>query len=112
MARDKGWPAFPFTEFYDEKPIGAHAGMSLRDWFAGHAPRTPHSWFRPTMATEEPKFRFHEGHNEGIGCSYDGLSCTPLNRDEFDAWHREHQRQLFLQWPYAYADAMLTERGK
>lgn len=32
-----GGPAFPGTEFYDERPIGACEGMSLRDYFAGQA---------------------------------------------------------------------------
>lgn len=30
-------PAFPTTEYYDEKPIGCYSGMSLRDYFAAQA---------------------------------------------------------------------------
>lgn len=32
-----GGPAFPATEYYDEKPFGCDPGMSLRDYFAGQA---------------------------------------------------------------------------
>lgn len=32
-----GGPAFPATEYFDEKPIGLYSGMTLRDWFAGQA---------------------------------------------------------------------------
>jgi len=32
-----GGPAFPAPVFYDEKVIGTHDGMTLRDWFAGKA---------------------------------------------------------------------------
>ncbi|HKE44223.1 MAG TPA: hypothetical protein VKB41_06755 [Steroidobacteraceae bacterium] len=35
MTHDK--PAFPTVEFYDERPIDMHPGMTLRDWFAGQA---------------------------------------------------------------------------
>lgn len=38
MPKPDGGQAFPSTEYYDEKPIGSISGMSLRDWFAGHAP--------------------------------------------------------------------------
>lgn len=29
--------AFPTDEYYDEKKIGQHEGMTLRDFFAAHA---------------------------------------------------------------------------
>ena len=33
----QGGPAFPETEYYDEKPTGLQPGMSLRDYFAAQA---------------------------------------------------------------------------
>ncbi len=30
-------PAFPETDYYDEKPIGLTPGMTLRDYFAAQA---------------------------------------------------------------------------
>jgi hypothetical protein len=35
---DNGGPAFPGIIFFDEHPCGAEQGMSLRDYFAAHAP--------------------------------------------------------------------------
>lgn len=34
---ESGGHAFPTTEYYDEKPIGVDAGMTLRDYFAAQA---------------------------------------------------------------------------
>lgn len=53
MAETKdGGPAFP----RDERFLG-HNGMSLRDWFAAHAPEMPSKWYglrpagEPVMAS-------------------------------------------------------------
>lgn len=35
--KNDGGPAFPETNYFDEKPIGSYGGMSLRDYFAGQA---------------------------------------------------------------------------
>ena len=32
-----GGAAFPTTDYYDERPIGSGAGMTLRDYFAAKA---------------------------------------------------------------------------
>lgn len=32
-----GGHAFPAVEFYDEKPVASHVGMTLRDYFAAQA---------------------------------------------------------------------------
>lgn len=37
MQHREGGPAFPTPEYYDEKPIGVHPGLSRRDYFAGQA---------------------------------------------------------------------------
>jgi Leu/Phe-tRNA-protein transferase len=34
---DKGGPAFPTPEFYDEQLVGGYEGMTLRDYFAAKA---------------------------------------------------------------------------
>jgi hypothetical protein len=41
-----GGPAFPQTDYFDEKPVGNTGGMTLRDWFATHAPRPDATVFR------------------------------------------------------------------
>jgi hypothetical protein len=37
MKEPRGGYAFPFTEYYDEKPYGESPGMFLRDYFAAKA---------------------------------------------------------------------------
>lgn len=32
-----GGPAFPATQYYDDKPVGQDEGMDLRDYFAAKA---------------------------------------------------------------------------
>jgi hypothetical protein len=48
---DDGGSAFPMlppkTEAYQTWP--AHPGMTLRDYFAAHAPAVPQDWFTPVM---------------------------------------------------------------
>lgn len=45
MARDDGGPAFPTFESNGEGHLYCSgAGMSLRDYFAAHAPEPPAAW--------------------------------------------------------------------
>ena len=53
MAKNDGGPAFPLPPDYDTSENGVfrqaapgEPGMSLRDWFAGHAPPMPDQWFQ------------------------------------------------------------------
>lgn len=83
-------PAFPvstidgFTEF----------GMSLRDWFAGQAPRVPDDFSHPglpsclAMLVSEEEYADHE---------------VKLNE-----WLADRAAS----WAFAYADAMLATRAK
>lgn len=114
-----GGPAFPKHEQWNEwselkgnyiPRTGPRGGMSLRDYFAAHASRTPQHWFRPVMPTPPPVKQRHEGHGELRGCVDD--ICPILNWDEVNAYNAERERQTFLQWPYAWADAMIAERAK
>lgn len=56
MAKDTSGPAFPTTEYFDEKPIGVYAGMSLRDYFAAKAMQSifvdGQTWSRKTTYTD------------------------------------------------------------
>jgi hypothetical protein len=36
--KNNGGPAFPTDNYYDEKRYGVRDGMTLRDYFAAHAP--------------------------------------------------------------------------
>lgn len=63
---------------------------TVRDQFAMRAPAEPAPWFSPAM----PPF-------PGDG--------TPNDQD---AWIAELSRRRSIQWPYAWADAVLSNRGK
>lgn len=107
--RDDGGPAFPF-QFEDQTAgpfVRAH-GMSLRDYFAAHAPRKRASWFMPTIPPKPEAVWDHEHPAETCYLR----DCQPVNFQERFEWTVERQRQYELQWPYAYADAMLRERAK
>lgn len=139
-------------------------GMSLRDYFAAHAPRKPQHWFRPVMperpgkpsdppskaavvaafpeslALMFPNFIENVAYGAYIDVSpekdlerlwADSKQPQPLSeeqraifneyiaacqvwRSERDAilkaqdeWRQEHERQRWVQWPYAWADAVL-----
>lgn len=74
---------------------------SLRDYFAAHAPGPPQPWFIPVMETKRPE-------------SSGPLSPSGYapNYEEIEAWDAEFRKQRYIQWPYAWADAMLAEREK
>ena len=86
------------------------SGMDLRDYFAAHAPIEPQSWFVPNMTGVK-----EAGYIESIT----KIKNSDLPDEEKHAAVVEQQRrrnvykeQLFKQWPYAWADAMMEERKK
>jgi hypothetical protein len=94
--------------------ISEQDGMSLRDYFAAHAPRKPQAWFEPSMPPCPEPIYDHDHGIETVGCyGYDGCQlCAPTNARERMAWRDEFSKQVFVQWPYAWADAMLKAREK
>lgn len=91
--------AFPSST----ETFGDFAGMSLRDYFAAHAPSIPYAWFEPVMGSERPEF-------EGVRNASGEFEST--NQDVIDAWKLEHYKQQCIQWPYAWADLMVAARVK
>ena len=86
-----GGSAFPVA--YDN--IAEH-GMTLRDYFAAHAP--PHPWhhFKAVLDVPEPDF--------------DPDSSEIM--EAWSAWSDYRSKERELQWPWYYADAMLAQREK
>ncbi|PKL40915.1 MAG: hypothetical protein CVV44_04150 [Spirochaetae bacterium HGW-Spirochaetae-1] len=76
-------------------------GMSLRDYFIAHAPAEPQPWFTPIMDIKRPQPHFDSSR-----------SGNCLNRMALDSWDNEYDKQRHLQWPVAWADAMLAARGE
>lgn len=110
MTRDGG-PAFPSGKI-DVGPEWAYypyLGMSLRDFFAAHAP-TPPDWFAPEISPKpEPEFNCSGTSAHERACSRE---CGDSNWDQRIAWERARERQRLIQWPYVWADLQLGERER
>jgi len=85
--RETGGPAFPTTEFFDEKPVGQLPGMTLRDYFAGKA-----------MHAELNTAGMHAGAAAALNAAAKKARRTVERQIAFNA--------------YMLADAMLAERAK
>ncbi|NDY89719.1 hypothetical protein [Ideonella livida] len=131
-AHDNSDPAFPAPEagVHHFSDPAAYTGMSLRDYFAAHAPSEPQTWFQPVMPMERPQFPFAlkditkeerrelDGYEEWLGLG-DLKELRVIAyvqaRDEYKrknaVWERLLLKERFTQWPYAWADAMLAARA-
>lgn len=117
------------------------AAVLLRDYFAAHAPKRPQAWFTPTLSREwslKPKTPsgLHEDTLRSVSnwlhdpCwdldPDDSKYVAPCDREVVavflmavkahwehnDALRKEETVARLIQWPYAWADAMLKERAK
>ena len=132
-ARDDGGPAFPAPDLgeLDFGQRGAYPGMTLRDYFAAHAPAEPQHWFKPSMPPEPvADFVYPAGMTEAERAEWNGYGDyldsgdlkEPRIRDYYakreafnkahSAWDAERRIQRCIQWPYAWADAQLAERAR
>ncbi|MGV3727762.1 hypothetical protein [Hydrogenophaga sp.] len=107
--------------------------MDLRDYFIAHAPAEPQQWFTPVLPPKEPPLptfgelypdctdaehsalnRFHPDYMRVEDVEEERVRNYLLQRQEqterqraYNAMaHREH----YVQWPAAWADAMLKAR--
>jgi hypothetical protein len=113
--KDDGGSAFPSA---GSKLAQKTAGMSLRDYFIAHAPAEPQSWFKPQMDEPRPtplwtddsdETRTFETVSEAeVACDY----YHDANERAIIQWDADYDKQRFIQWPIAWADAMLAERAK
>lgn len=92
-----GGSAFPITVHMEGHDRYSEGGMSLRDYFAAHAPVEPQAWFTPGMDTPEPTRPV-------------GYADFAAFNGELSAWFNEQSKRRCTQWPYAWADAMLKAR--
>jgi hypothetical protein len=79
----------------------------LRDYFMAHAPVEPQQWFRPLMKSERPEPVMGDAN-----MSSPEWDQFPKNSDDISAWDEERKKQLYIQWPAAWADEMLKQRSK
>ena len=119
-ANKTGGPAFP-AQFFDERAIG----MTLRDYFMAHAPVEPQPWFLPVMVdcpavpsilsvTDEALRHQLRAMEDGSEDESPEAVAWFENRNLMMAaqedWQSEFRAQLYIQWPAAWADAMLEQR--
>lgn len=114
-------PAFPHNTENTNNP-GAFfpaGGLTIREYFAARAPLEPQFWFMPTMPTPCP---------DNVWRSEDGSKYYPTqylaeqaegedgyldaNAEVIRNWQREQRKQLLIQWPWAWADAVLEAGTK
>lgn len=127
---DDGGAAFPCGVMQDGHNPGQEPwqrGISMRDYFMAHAPAEPQPWFVPLMP-EKPElpdpgrelsaedaaewrrldeFAAEEG-NERVKAFCERRSVAWSERH---AWETERDKQRYVQWPAAWADAMLRARA-
>jgi hypothetical protein len=108
--------------------IGHHA-TSRREHFAGLAPHEPQPWFKPVMPVTRPKYpqwssieneAVREDVRAAIDCYTDpttaeGAAFIEHQNEMFaagTAWDAEYEKQRYVQWPAAWADAVITDLAK
>jgi len=127
-----GGPAFPrpVSATYGENGMvfEAFPGLSLRDYFIAHAPAEPQPWFEPHMPKKPtvPHWTDIADHvvREDVrrAMDYETDPYTDAGREfqdsiqqarnEVDLWTVERAKQRYIQWPAAWADAMLSVRQR
>jgi hypothetical protein len=138
-------PAFP--SFFPEarhngktlRPRDEHTGMSVREYFAAHAPHGIPDWFKPEMADapNPPTLRPCSDQAVRLAENWRSDPCydlddaarerTDLSRMDLQSlrayehamrvyraarqlWEEERERQKVAQWPWAWADLVLVSR--
>lgn len=86
--------------------------VTLLDYFAARAPEQPQPWFKPTMPEPKPELQYFSPQGEPITAKKADEfqdECTS-NWEEREAWDKEHKKQCFVQWPYAWAQEQMKVR--
>lgn len=112
-----GGAAFPRAPFEVNDYCGdGSPGMSLRDYFIAHAPTKPTFDFDIRMSTPAPtliekKLTWFQRFCNAISMGLD-FDRQYKNWNEYQEWVTERDNQRMIQWPGAWADAMLAERER
>lgn len=117
----------------------SNVGLTVREYFVTHAPPIPQPWFVPVMDEEEPGLTDPvdilpvEMHDDWR--KIDGMGLPPINvealkregkppefiacaervlqeREAFRLYDLRYRRELYAQWPLAWADLMLERLEK
>ena len=90
--------------------------ITLRDYFAAHAPDVIPCWFEPVMDSERPKLVCEDEDGllvERDQVGYDSWGGTEIvvNAEALAEWDKDFAAKKFIQWRWFYADAMLEASG-
>jgi hypothetical protein len=129
---DNGGSAFPVAHQEDQGGAvraWSETGMTLRDYFAAHAPAEPQQWFSPVLTEPAPQRPDLPAEIVGTRRSYlieygDVMRLenaqTPVERQYLEAvkayekartaHNIETGKQFYVQWPGAWADEQIKAR--
>lgn len=134
-AIDGNAPAFPVAAEFDERRgeymVYSSPGITIRMYLIAHAPAEPHAWFRPKVdpvalekrpvpkdMTVEERQDFDgwaDGYVDAKSAQTERMREFILARQEEKRAMREKnaewERQRYIQWPAAWADAQLAHLG-
>ena len=119
----------------DSYNVESGEGMTLRDYFIAHAPAEPQPWFEPELPPKpEPTPVFTKLYPDHTNAEIkelrdfdadfmepedvtetrvrDYLVQKESERKRYLQYSRMAERERYIQWPAAWADAMLAQRSK
>jgi len=97
-----------------EKALGETPKQpTVRDYFIAHAPAEPQPWFKPVPPPKPvlPENKRFIGKCDHMPEYQQYQQECADYRSAMISWSNECEKQRFLQWPAAWADAMLAARG-
>lgn len=141
MTHDNGGPAFPGMKaerVAGERILVPVLGMTLHDYFMAHAPAEPQRWFKPLLSSPKPQIDLETGlewsekdwpndirrwYLGGLDDTAETLTkkypgCSNLIKElkehmrAISAWYEYCEREHYIQWPAAWADAMIAEKRR
>ena len=121
--------AFPspatFAPDGEQMAVGEE-GMTLHDYFMAHAPAEPQDWFMPVMppcpivpsiasvANDGLRRELQDVHDGACDLiTYQAAQWVGKREklvEQQTIWQAEFRKQRCIQWPSAWADAMLEQR--
>lgn len=93
------------------------APSTLREQLIVNAPSEPQSWFWPPIVSpcptnrwmsEDQQWEFANAREAEKKC---GDNYLDINAEAIEQWHAEHNKQRQIQWPIAWADAVLQAKA-
>ena len=88
--------------------------ISRRDYLIAHAPSNPASWFRPVMNITAPELTEEMSDRASKMVWLMGIehSFWLARGPEYWDYLETYQKELEVQWPAAWADAIIANESK